>query len=80
MREEVSNICRVALTRLENEKVNEYIDNLQNQLQQKENIIDKALYWLSENTHYTSLDVKELVLDNGINLKELLEILDKVEE
>lgn len=43
------------------------------------NVIDKALYWLSENTHYTSLKVDELVLDENANLKELLKLLEEVE-
>ena len=41
--------------------------------------IDKALYWLSENTHYTSLKADKLIQDDNTNLLELLEILDKGE-
>ena len=37
--------------------------------------IDKALYWLSENTHYTSLKVDKLIQDDNTNFLELLEIL-----
>lgn len=60
-------------------------DNLQaieekdKQLDKYKNVIDKALYWLSENTHYTSLKVDKLVLDENANLKELLELLEEVE-
>ena len=40
-REEISNICRVALTRLENEKVNEYIDNQDKEIERLNNIINE---------------------------------------
>lgn len=39
--------------------------------------IDKALYWISENTHYTSLKADKLIQDDNTNLLELLEILNK---
>ena len=37
--------------------------------------IDKALYWLSENTHYTSLKTDMLVQDENTNFLELKDIL-----
>ena len=37
--------------------------------------IDKALYWISENTHYTSLKADKLIQDDNTNLLELLDIL-----
>lgn len=42
-------------------------------------VLDKALYWLSENTHYTDFNVDKLVLDENANLKELLELLEEIE-
>ena len=47
--------------------------------QKQKEVIDKALYWLSENTHYTDLSVEKLVLDENVNLKELLELLEEIE-
>lgn len=57
----------------------EMIQNLVEVIDKYKNVIDKALYWLSENTHYTSLKVDKLVLDENANLKELLELLEEVE-
>ena len=45
---------------------------------QKE-VLDKALCWISENTHYTDFNVDKLVLDENANLKELLELLEEIE-
>ena len=60
------------------------IKNILNKCEEKDkeierlnNIIHKALYWLSENTHYTSLKTDKLIQDDNTNLLELLEILDK---
>lgn len=49
------------------------------QLNKQKEVLDKALYWLSENTHYTDFNVDKLVLDENVNLKELLELLEEIE-
>ena len=57
----------------------EEINKKEDEIERLNNIINKALYWLSENTHYTSLKVDKLIQDDNTNLLELLEILDKGE-
>ena len=52
---------------------------LQDQLNKQKEVLDKALYWLSENTHYTDFNVDKLVLDENVNLKELFELLEEIE-
>lgn len=51
-----------------NEKLIEYNQDYKSR-------IDKALYWLSENTHYTSLKTDMLVQDENANFLELKDIL-----
>lgn len=73
-------ICR-RLER-ENKNLQKQIDKLQAEIRLLEDNrnylndrIDKALYWLSENTHYTSLKVDKLIQDENTNFLELLKIL-----
>ena len=65
------------------EKSIEYVNQNNNKLRKEnnkyKNILDKAYYWLSENTHYTDFNVDKLVLDENVNLKELLELLEEIE-
>ena len=53
----------------------EYVDNLQNKLQQKENIIKEVRKYIKE--HSTTINFKTMRADYNLNMNELLEILDK---
>ena len=62
----------------ENEKLKQSLENrlkYSDELDEKISRIDKALYWLSENTHYTSLKTNMLVQDENANFLELKDIL-----
>ena len=62
----------------ENEKLKQSLESrlkYSDELDKKIEAIDKALYWLSENTHYTSLKTNMLVQDENTNFLELKDIL-----
>lgn len=62
------------------EYIDEYevkIDELQTQLQQKENIIKEVREYIKE--HSTTINFKTMRADYNLNMNELLEILDKEE-
>lgn len=60
-------------------KLYEEIIEKEKELDKYKEVLDKVLYWLSENTHYTDFNVDKLVLDENVNLKELLELLEEIE-
>ena len=53
------------------------IEELENQLQQKENIIKEVREYIKE--HSTTINFKTMRADYNLNMNELLEILDKGE-